>query len=131
MDLLQTDTFVSLSGDIDQLFHLYDRFPLFPEIKVMPVQPVINILLQRDHGILEKFGLYHLSLGYIDIIPFAITSRLCSEKRCSDSFKERETTEALAPEKRRDKKSKRVTRLSICVKFYAKVEVTLLSLMNI
>ena len=32
---------------------------------------------------------------------------------------------------RRDKKSKRVTRLSICVKFYAKVEVTLLSLMNI
>ena len=55
MDLLQTDTFVSLSGDIDQLFHLYDRFPLFPEIKVMPVQPVINILLQRDHGILEKF----------------------------------------------------------------------------
>lgn len=70
MDLLQTDTFVSLSGDIDQLFHLYDRFPLFPEIKVMPVQPVINILLQRDHGILEKFGLYHLSLGYIDIIPF-------------------------------------------------------------
>ena len=70
MDLLQTDTFVSLSGDIDQLFHLYDRFPLFPEIKVTSVQSVINILLQRDHGILEKFGLYHLSLGYIDIIPF-------------------------------------------------------------
>ena len=70
MDLLQTDTFVSLSGDIDQLFHLYDRFPLFPEINVRPGLPVINILLLRVHGILDMFGLFHLSLGYIDIIPF-------------------------------------------------------------
>ena len=36
IDFLQTDTFVSLTGNIDQLFHLYDRFPLFPEIKVRP-----------------------------------------------------------------------------------------------
>lgn len=131
MDLLQTDTFVSLSGDIDQLFHLYDRFPLFPEIKVMPVQPVINILLQRDHGILEKFGLYHLSLGYIDIIPFGYHFQIVFRETLLGLFQGEGDNRGFRPEKRRDKKSKRVTCLSICVKFYAKVEVTLLSLMNI
>lgn len=98
MDLLQTDTFVSLSGDIDQLFHLYDRFPLFPEIKVMPVQPVINILLQRDHGILEKFGLYHLSLGYIDIIPFGY----CAQRNVARTLSRRGRQQRLSPQRKEE-----------------------------
>ena len=76
-------------------------------------------MLQRDHGILEKFGLYYLGLGYIDIIPFGYHFQIVFRETLlrSDSFKERETTEAFAPEKRRDKKSKRVTRLSIALNF--------------
>ena len=124
MDLLQTDTFVSLLVHPSQNQRFRDRFPLFPEIKVMSVQPVINILLQRDHGILEKFGLYYLGLGYIDIIPFGYHFQIVFRETLLGLFQGE-------GEKRRDKKSKRVTRLSICVKFYAKVEVTLLSLMNI
>jgi hypothetical protein len=64
------DNLTKPKGSLGRLEELANKICLIQQTLSPEIHDPHNVLFAADHGILEKFGLYYLGLGYIDIIPF-------------------------------------------------------------